>query len=295
VKTLQPLATEKNSAKASPAPPKQSNPDNGKNKPAPPKQSEPPDGKKPPEEPGTKKPEPGPMKPKAPEPPKDKQPAPAKGNKIDIAKLPLSAIFDKVAAQLNGQDKPFTMVKELKDPDGTFKVGSIRDNTKVKLTGKIGKLMVSALDQNGVLDASALEAKEIVIVKRINGQATLLLNAPKGKVVFLAEIGGQTQVAVHAPNGEVSVGDPIKGYGPDQAQISGEAQVAITAGIVKLRGPINGSKPQVVVTLSKGGLLKFHEVSGSARLFYKSANPSDPGPTIEKGKILGNAELKKVE
>src|SRR5262249_37748107 len=122
--------------------------------------------------------------------------------------FPFPAVFDKI--KLNDPQKFFTKIKELNSPTGEYSAGSLANNNRFKLKGKIGKLRVEKIDSGAILDASELEAKEIVISQNIQGTTLVLLNAPKGKVVFLGEIKGASQVAVNAPDGIVIFGDPNK-------------------------------------------------------------------------------------
>jgi hypothetical protein len=149
-------------------------------------------------------------------------------------------------------------------PDGTCTLGALRGGSRMKLTGRVRTLRVGAVDAGSLLDASGLEAREVVFTDRVGGRSTVKLRAPGGTVEF-------------------------------HDRVDGDAQVFVTARAVEFRGVIKGRRTHVLVTLTRGGRLRFREIAGSTRLHYRKAAPGDPEPRVEAGAVTGRAELEKVQ
>lgn len=191
--------------------------------------------------------------------------------------------FNKLAAALAlaGRETP------VNSPNGSITLPPITGGRTVKLTGVVKTLKVTSLDNKSVLDASRLEAREIIILRGINDGSTAKLNAPDGIVTFEGQVNNGSNVVVTAPGGKVLFQDANN-------NINSDSRITITASDVEFRGQINGDGTQINVTLTRGGQLKFREINGAARLHYKNADATLPDPRIEAGIVRNTAELKKL-
>jgi hypothetical protein len=168
-------------------------------------------------------------------------------------------------------------------------VAPLADGAVVILTGRVRKLHVDGIDTRSTLDASGLQAKEIVVSGKIDRRSTVRLNAGGGSVEVRGKIEGESRVEIAASGGSVVFTEP------SASKIDGNAQVFLTARSVDLRGPLNGTETRVVVTLTDGGTLRFKEIAGAALLCYRKNAPGDPAPRIEAGVIQGAAQLIKLD
>jgi hypothetical protein len=148
--------------------------------------------------------------------------------------------------------------ERIEQPEGEYRVEPL-GGAVITLSGHVGRLHVD-LVENSKLDASGLEAKEIVLVGRIDSRSILLLNAPAGKVEF-------------------------------RNSIAGDSAVIVTAREVDLQGLITGGKTSVKAKLTSGGTLRFKEISGAAQLKYRKQTDGDAAPTIVGGTIREEARL----
>ncbi|MBI2804892.1 MAG: hypothetical protein HYX68_07925 [Planctomycetes bacterium] len=157
----------------------------------------------------------------------------------------------------------------------------------VKL-GSVKTLHVAAVNAKAVLDASASAASEVVISGNVNSASRVMLSAPAGKVLLHGEINGGAQVEINAPGGKVRVRS-------DHATIvNGDSKLTIHAKDVELLGAINGTRTEVIVTISSGGSLKFLAVNGGSRLHYRKALRSDPSLRIDAGTVAPTAQAKEM-
>jgi hypothetical protein len=167
----------------------------------------------------------------------------------------------------------------------------VRPGSSLVLRGKVRTLRVAGLESGAVLDASDLEAEEVIVVGKIDGGSKLWLKAPNGRVTFRARVDGRSRVGIEAPGGSVAF---VPEGASDGAKIDGGAQVEITAKSVRLDGTIGGAGTRVAVSVTAGGSLAFREIVGSSRLEYGTADPDDPEPSVTRGKVAAPAVVKKV-
>jgi hypothetical protein len=178
--------------------------------------------------------------------------------------------------------------------DNSYRIYALLGQTELTLRGKVKTLRVGAIDGKAVLDASGLEAEEVLFEGRIGGGSTVKVNAPGGRVQFKSKVEGGSRVEVHAPDGSVSFRLPTSAV-KDGSKIDGDSQVNVTARDAYFRGMVNGPATQVQVTLTKGGWLRFEEVSGGARLHYRKADPEDPQPDLHPGSVHSGGEFKRID
>jgi len=183
--------------------------------------------------------------------------------------------------------------RKLNQPDGEYEVEVVKGDVVIKLTGKIKTLKVPLVEGAATLDASGLEAKEIIFAGKINNQTTVKLNAPGGSVRFNGAVEGAAILEVNAPGGSVIFAEPsARDLGREGSKIDGSARVTITAKDVNFRGDLVGGA-RVVVTLTRGGSLKFQEIAGGAVLQYRKADRNDPDPKVSAGAISGGGKVEK--
>lgn len=179
-------------------------------------------------------------------------------------------------------------------PSGDYAVGELNGGTRLKLKGKCNTLTIGLIDGKSTLDASELEAKEIIFTDKIDGKSTVKLNAPNGSIEFRKKVDGQSKLEVDAPNGSVTFTDP-GGFLNEGSKIDGQVSIKIIAKHVEFKAKIDGGPAtHVVVTLTAGGSLKFSEVLGKSRLHYRKEKPEDPEPSVEAGRI-DDAEFKMID
>ncbi|MDB5312907.1 MAG: hypothetical protein JWO38_7109 [Gemmataceae bacterium] len=165
---------------------------------------------------------------------------------------------------------------------------------KVTARGRVKRLIVSGLEAGAVLDCSELDAKEVVVLGKIDGGSQLMVRAPGGRVSFHAKVDGRSRVEVRAPGGTVTFETPTDTTG-EGSKIGGGARVDIKAKGVVFLGRITGTGTKVSVSLTTGGSLAFTEIDGPSRLEYGKADPDDPDPVVKRGKVGGSSVVTKVE
>lgn len=141
----------------------------------------------------------------------------------------------------------------LDNPDGETRP-VVRPGGHLALAGKVKLLVIPGLKAGAVLDAAQLEADEVVVAGPVDGGSRVVVRAPGGVVRF---------------------------RGP----VDGGAVVEVTGRAVAFDEPIRGAGTRVNVTLTSGGELTVAEVSGPARLEYRRANPNDPTPKLNAGRV----------
>lgn len=160
--------------------------------------------------------------------------------------------------------------------------------------GKVKRLIVPGLERGAVLDCSALEAHEVVVLGPIDGGSRLAVRAPGGRVTLRARVDGRSTVDIRAPGGTVTFETPTDGSRAG-SKIDGGASVDVLARTVTFRGRIAGAGTKVAVTLTTEGGLAFAEIDGPARLEYGKADPDDPDPDVIRGRVSPASVVKKVE
>ncbi len=238
--------------------------------------------------------------PKAPAPKKSPKTSPAPEKKAPVAP-PIEQLknFPEPVAPVRPKEapKPKGEVVEGDDlrldrPDGEFVIDSVLERRELKLSGRVKTLRVGFVDGASTLDASKLEAQEVIFTGRIDGGSTVKLNVPGGKVEFRDRVDGRSTLIVLAPNGSVTFTEPTE-RGKPGSKIDGESQVRIAARAVEFRGMLNGTRTEVVVALSRGGTIKFRDVDGQVRLKYRTPDAGDP--IVPGGTVRGNAKVERID
>lgn len=173
-------------------------------------------------------------------------------------------------------------VREVNDASGQCEVEPLNGDARVKLVGKVKVLRVGSLHGAAILDASELEAQEIVVAGDINGGTVARLNAPRGTVRIQGDVNGGAALDINAPGGSVTVG------GDGAGNVGGGTRVHIAAKDVHLRGAGTGGT-HIAVVLSQGGSLKFGRLQEGAHVRWKKSAEGDPAPKVEAGEVLGGA------
>ena len=180
-------------------------------------------------------------------------------------------------------------VRTLNRPDGEYVLEPLNGGANVTLRGKVRKLTVPLVDAGSRLDASGLEAKEIVFENKIDAGSRVRLNAPGGRVELRGKVDAGSRLEVMAPGGVVRFTEPSVGNEPG-SKIDGNSEVRITARDVTFRGIINGGS-RVWVTLTGSGAIRFDALDGGVRLRYKKESPDDPEPKVEPGVVRRGARF----
>jgi hypothetical protein len=218
---------------------------------------------------------------------------------------------------------------KLNDPDGEYALKPINGGDRFVLQGKIKTLSIADINDKSILDATLLEAGEIIFtgnlnsgaivllgkahtlkLRDINDQSTLDGSALDARVIMVTgAVNSGSTVKLHAPKGsveflgEINERAQIEVFAPDgkvlfrsrgDSVINGEARLAIIAKDVEMRGAVNGTKTQLDITLTKAGSLQFNRLNGSVRLHYRKAEASDPEPRIDAGAVSDRAEFRKM-
>jgi len=194
---------------------------------------------------------------------------------------------EPVAEEFHAPAPPAGEPVRLNDPAGQHEVAAVDGQQRITLEGRIRTLRIGSINGETAVDASGLDAREVVVANGVNGQATIKLRAPDGAVEIQGGgLNGATTLHIDAPGGRVV-------FAPG-AQINGEAKVAITAREVVFGGTIAGAS-RIDVALTGAGKIKCGDLIGAARLYYRKADKSAADPAVEHGNIHPGAELKMVE
>ncbi len=159
----------------------------------------------------------------------------------------------------------------------------LRSEDRVTLTGKVHTLKIGSVNGKATLDASGLDAEEVIIGGDLNESAVVKLNAPKGKVTISGFVVGSAKLTINAPGGDVIVS-------ANSGRLDNGSEVTVTAKRLDIRGPMLGGT-KLSATLTAGGSLKFALMDGGATITYRKAAATDPALVVEKGKIRGGAKL----
>jgi hypothetical protein len=176
--------------------------------------------------------------------------------------------------------------------DGSWTLSRLDSRTQVKLRGSTGTLRVLGVRGGSSLDASKLDAREVIIDGEIDGRSSVKLLAPHGRIEFRGRVSGQSQINVTAQDGTVIFGDPASRE--NRTIIEGACRLMIITRELNLAGTVTGGGTHVTVGFLPEGILKFRELAGSARLDYRRADASLPETVVEAGKVTGNAKLNRL-
>jgi hypothetical protein len=134
------------------------------------------------------------------------------------------------------------------------------------------------------LDASQLQAQEIIFEQGILNESNVKLNAPRGSVECRGQIAGRVNLSINAPDGTVT-------FKANSASILNDSKLTLTAGSIDFEDRIQGNV-QVDATLTANGRLKFKEISNNSKVRYTKANPKDPNVEIIPGDVTSQGELR---
>jgi hypothetical protein len=167
-------------------------------------------------------------------------------------------------------------------PDDTAAVSDLNTNDHVVLTGRVRTLRLGSVNGRGSVDASGLAAEEVIVTGDLNGEATVAIHAPDGRVRIGGYVGGSSKLTVRAPGGEVVLAN--------SGRFTGGSAVAVTAKRLTALGVLGGGS-RVDVTITAGGSLKVTRAEEGATVRYKKAAAADPAPVIETGELRGGATV----
>ncbi len=193
-----------------------------------------------------------------------------------------------IAPQPRPQEKPIIIDPldnpnpKLDAPGGTAEVIALDGSDRIVITGRVKVLKLNSINGDAQLDASGLEAEEIILDGDVNGNCRLQLNSRNGKVTIRGAFVGSGTLAVTAPGGTVTVAEG--------GRIGGGTTVTVTAKKVEAVGAINeGAK--VNVTLTSGGVIRVATMDGGALVTYRRSGAGDPQPKVETGQLRGGTRV----
>ena len=148
-----------------------------------------------------------------------------------------------------------------------------------------GKEKITQEDAAAVIDATRLEAEEIILAGSLNGSTSIKLNTSGGKVRIVRQVGGAVRLSIHAPGGEVLF------TGEEDAGLTGGSMIDVTAKRLDVQCLMNGGT-KLDATLTKGGSLRTGLMDGGATVRYKPASGNDSDLRIETGELRGGSSVK---
>lgn len=179
-------------------------------------------------------------------------------------------------------------------PNGDYELPVLRNRAKVKLVGRVGRLIVRGVEDGAALDALDLSTREVVFVGKVDGGSTARVRTTNGVIKFQAKVDGASEVVAEAPEGTVTFMSHAssQGYGPT---IDGGAQVTVAARLVVI-GVIMGADTRVDVTLyptsSAPSFLRVGLIDGPSMVRYRNVAGSKGKPNVLPGELRGGAVLK---
>lgn len=188
---------------------------------------------------------------------------------------------------------PAPSVVRLNHADEEFRIDRLGDRNRVKLVGKVKKLLIYGLNDGAVIDATELSVETVNVYGVVDNGSALLVKSPHAAVTFRAtsRIAGGSRVVLDVGFGSVTFAYAGAGEG---APIVGGSNVTIVARQVHLGG-IRDEGTTVSVTVMPPGNFRFHSLAGGARLHYKLSDPADPLPRLIPGEVRGGAEFKQLQ
>jgi hypothetical protein len=151
--------------------------------------------------------------------------------------------------------------RKLDSPNGIAAVPDMTREDRLTLTGRVRILRIGSVGGKATLDASGLEAEEIIITGDVSNTAVVKLNAPNGKVTIGGHVVGSAKLTVNAPGGEVVVA-------ASSGKLDGSSEITVTAKRLEVQGPMAG-EAKMVVMLTAGGSAQFGKMEGRATVIYK--------------------------
>jgi len=182
-------------------------------------------------------------------------------------------------------DAAETPERKLDNPNGSAEVLDINGTDRLMLTGKIKSLKIGSVNGEAVIDATRLEAEEIILAGSLNGSTSIKLNTSGGKVRIVRQVGGAVRLSIHAPGGEVLFA------GEEDAGLTGGSMIDVTAKRLDIQCLMNGGT-KLDATLATGGSLRTGLMDGGAAVRYKPASGNDSDLQIETGELRGGASVK---
>ena len=83
--------------------------------------------------------------------------------------------------------------EKVDDPNGEYYLKELNGQSYLKLSGRVGRLRIGKIDGQSTLDASCLDAAEVVVEDKIDGQSDLIVHTSSFR---FREINGQSLVVI---------------------------------------------------------------------------------------------------
>jgi hypothetical protein len=135
--------------------------------------------------------------------------------------------------------------KQLDNPHGIATVSDMTREDRLTLTGRVKVLKIGSVTGKATLDASGLEAEQIVITGDVTDGAAVKVNAPNGKVTISGHVAGSAKLTVNAPGGDVFLAEK-------SGRFAGKSVVTVTAKRMEVLGVMSGDAV-LNVSLTGGG------------------------------------------
>jgi hypothetical protein len=178
-------------------------------------------------------------------------------------------------------------------PKGDYELPVLRDGARVRLVGRVDRLVVRGIADGAALDAVGLSAREVVFAGPIEGGSTARVRTTRWAISFREKVDGESQVVAEAPHGAVTFlnESPRRPSGP---MIDGGSQVTVAARLVVI-GTVTGADTRVDVTLhpttTAPSFLRVGLIDGPSLVRYRNAPGSTGKPKVLPGELRGGAVL----
>jgi ribosome-associated protein YbcJ (S4-like RNA binding protein) len=149
--------------------------------------------------------------------------------------------------------------QEFDAPEGVRKFGQINGGGTYQYCGKVKRLEFGLIDGAVTIDASKLEANEIVINDKIDGRSNVILNAT-GNVTINGKVDGRSILVIQA-GGTVTI----------NGKVDGRARVKVKARDLIMNGKVDGGPCT--------------QMFFSAKRDFQINDKIDGGAVLEEGKI----------
>ena len=179
-------------------------------------------------------------------------------------------------------------------PNGVYELPVLRNRAKVKLVGRVDRLIILGVEDGSALDALSLSAREVVFAGKVDGGSTARVRTTKGGISFQDKIDGASEVVAEAPHGAVTfLNQSYAGFvGPT---IDGGAQVTVAGRLVVIER-VMGADTRVDVTLhptpTAPSFLRVGLIDGPSTVRYRNVAGSKGKPKVIPGVLRGGGVLK---
>lgn len=182
-------------------------------------------------------------------------------------------------------------VLKFDQPDELFQFPRLDAGNKVKLVGRVKRLIIEGVEGGSELDATGLDSDGISVSGKIDGGSTLRLKTDGGTISFKQGVRGGSVVELHAPKAYVSF--PAAGSGGKAGSaVDGGSKLTVRAKAVVVGVPVTGAGTLLDLTFSPGGSLKLAAVEDQALVRYRPEHRADPMVKVTTALLAGGGEVR---